>query len=125
MQNHETQKFLKQVKNLLPILSKQEKRFLKDLENGISEYFSVHPNSTVEDIANEFGTPNDIVHDYIESIDLDYIIKRISTRRIIRRALICIVMLAFIVSSAFIGSIYSAYLHSLDSVITQEVTVIE
>lgn len=125
MQNHETRKFLKQVKNLLPIFSKQEKRFLKDLENDISEYFNVHPNSTVEDIANEFGTPNDIVHDYIESIDLDYIIKRISTRKIVRRTLICIVLLAFIVSSAFIGSIYSAYLHSLDSVITQEVTVIE
>lgn len=124
MTNHQ-KTYLKQVKNLLPILSKQEKRFLRDLKNDIDEFSNIKPEASLEDLINEFGNPNDIVHDYIESVDLDYIIKRISTRKTICRAVIIILLLAFIGFSAFIGSVYSAYIHSMDSVITQEVTVIE
>lgn len=125
MTNHHIKKYLKQVKILLPIYSKQEKRFLKDLKNDIIEYSNTNSETTLEDLINEFGSPNVVVHDYIESVDLDYIIKRISVRKVVSRGVVIILLLAFIGFSAFIGSVYSAYIHSLDSVITQEVTVIE
>lgn len=125
MTNSNAKKYLKQIKALLPVLSKQEKRFLKDMKNDVDEFSNDNPEVTFEDLTDKFGNPNDVVHNYIESVDLDYMIKCISSRKLIRRTAIIVLVLAFIGFCAFIGSVYMAYLDSQNSVITQEVIVIE
>lgn len=125
MQNHEVKKYLKQVKHLLPLLSKQEKRFLKDFEISIHEYLTENSKATIEELSSKFGTPNDIVHEYIDSIDSEYIIKRICVKKMIRRiafTILLIAVLSLLVHTAFT---YLAYLDAQNAVITQEVTVIE
>jgi len=125
MLNKEATTYLNQIKHLLPILSKQEKRFLKALESDMSDYISTHPDASTDDILEHFGSPTDVVHDYIESLDLDYIIRRISTRKIIKKAITILILLALLAFTLFVGTTYKAYLDSKDSVITQEVTIIE
>lgn len=125
MLNNDSKKFLKQVKHLLPLLSKQEKRFLKDFEISIHEYLTENPNATTEDLSTEFGTPNDIVHEYIDSIDSEYIIKRICVKKMIRRIALTILLIAVLLLLVHTAFTYLAYLDAQNAVITQEVTVIE
>ena len=125
MLNKEAKTYLKQIRHLLPILSKQEKRFLKDLESALSDYISAYPHANTDEISAKFGSPADVVHDYIESLDLDYIIRRISARKIIKRAIAILILLALLAFALVAGTTYKAYLDSKNSVITQEVTIIE
>jgi len=118
-------KYLKHIRTLLPMYSRQEKRFLNDLKTSIEKHISENPDTSLEDITAKFGTPNDVVYDYIESVDFEYIMKRLSTRKTIKRVAAIILILAIVLFFIFAGSIYLSYLDSKNTVITHELVVIE
>lgn len=87
----DSKKYFKDINKLFPVHSYKEKKYLKDLKEQIDEYDS---NSYQE----LFGTPIDVVIAYYESIDTEYILKKIKLKRIV--ITVCILILLFVASAS-------------------------
>ena len=126
MNQKELDTYFRQIKLLLPLYTKKEKQFLRDFKDSVNEFCSQSPNCTMEDVIARFSTPKEIVHDYIvEALQTEDLCKKISLSRSIKRAIAVLLLLAAL-STAFWGiSCYKAYLDSKESVISQELIVIE
>lgn len=126
MNQKELDIYFRKIRLLLPIYSKAEKQFLKDFKDSVFVFIEQNPLCTMEDVIARFSTPEEIVHDYIvEALQTEDLCKKISLSRSIKRAIAILLLLAAL-STAFWGiSCYKAYLDSKESVISQELIVIE
>lgn len=123
--NEQIKQYFKQIKLLLPIYSKEEKEFVKDLQKAVQDYIEEHPACTYEDILNRFEEPADVVHNYISSLDQYQLCKRISLKKTVRTAVIIIVVAVIVALSIRTALFYNAYKEAKETIITQEYTVIE
>lgn len=64
--------FYKRVRCLFPNVGTKEGRFLKELKAHLQDFSLVHPNVTYEEIVNFFGTPEEIMKNYIETVTADF-----------------------------------------------------
>ncbi|HJD38208.1 MAG TPA: hypothetical protein IAA00_15005 [Candidatus Blautia ornithocaccae] len=80
--NYET--FYKRVRCLFPSIGFKEGKFLRELRFNLRDYSFSHPNSTYEDIVDFFGSPEEIMINYVESEGIDKIEKRFTIRKYIR-----------------------------------------
>jgi hypothetical protein len=117
-------KYVADVKALLPIYSADEKKFLKQLRTSIAEYAETMPDASAQALTEEFGTPVDIVRSYVGSMDVDQIIKKISIRKILTRAFMIFLVSVIILLTVMIGFTYRAYLDSKNTVVVSERTII-
>ncbi len=121
----ELNQYMKRIKLLLPLYRKQEKQFLTDFRFCIYNFTETHPEHSFADITAHFGTPDEVVRDYLSSLDVDLLCRQISVRKWIKRLLICsaaVLCLAFCVFAAISSH---GYLQAEDAIVTEEVTVIE
>ena len=126
MNQKELDIYFRKIRLLLPIYSKAEKQFLKDFKDSVFVFIEQNPLCTMDDVIARFSTPEEIVHDYIvEALQTEDLCKKISLSRSIKRAIAVLLLLAAL-STAFWGiSCYKAYLDSKESVISQELIVLE
>lgn len=125
MQKNELKQYFKQIRILFPDFSKAERKFFNDMKNSVEDYVEKYPNSSIDDVMDEFGAPQDIVCDYIESMDIQQVTKRIGTHRIIMRTAIVLLCLALTAFVTFAVSNHLAYLEAINTIITTEQTIIE
>lgn len=116
--------YIKQIKVLMPLWSENEKRYLKDLTDSITEYAENNPDAQANDIVEYYGTPADAVHDYIESCDADILIKKISTKKLVKRISATVLIILLIAFAIFAVSIYKVYLDAENAIVTNTETVI-
>lgn len=67
----ELNQYMKRIKLLLPLYRKQEKQFLTDFRFCIYDFTKTHPEHSFADITAHFGTPDEVVRDYLSSLDVD------------------------------------------------------
>ena len=90
----ELRKYLQQIKILIPVRSPDVKKFLRDFRSSLEEYTEEHPDWTMEDIIQRFGSSVDVVHDYISATDPEDIRRRLVKFRLIRNVVIIVVIAA-------------------------------
>lgn len=121
----ELKAYYRRIRATFPVYTATEKRFSHDLKESISEYIEAPPACTQADITEKFGTPQEIITEYLESIDSDHLYKTLRTVRWIRFAVIffCICVAA----ASLLYSLYNhqAYLDAKEAVITKEEVVIK
>ena len=66
--NKDSKKFIKYVKRIIPIHSKDKREFILLLTQRIKEFSDDLERCTYQDIVNEFGTPNEVAGSYIENM---------------------------------------------------------
>lgn len=93
-------KYYKDVVRLFPIHSKKERVYLQNLKEQIDEYEDI----TYDDLVLEFGSPIDIVKAYYDTINSQYLLKKLNLKRIVLLLSISIIILVMTVS------FYSIYL---------------
>lgn len=76
--------FYERVRCLFPSIGFKEGRFLKELRFQLRDFSFSHPNSTYEEIVSFFGSPEEIIKNYIESEGIETITKRVTTRKYLR-----------------------------------------
>ena len=59
--NKDSKKFIKYVKRIIPIHSKDKREFILLLSQRIKEFSDDLERCTYQDIVNEFGTPNELI----------------------------------------------------------------
>ena len=123
--NKEIKRYLKEIKNLLPVYGRKEKAFVMMIKTSILETYGTESTVGYDMICNEFGSPKEIVISYFAEVDDDELYKRVRFSKMIKIAAIFIVLI--VAATAVFKSIllYDSYKKSVDAIITQEVTVIE
>lgn len=82
--NKDVKKYIKYVKKIIPIHSKDKKEFISLLTYRINEFSNELDICTYQDIVNEFGTPNEVAGSYIENLDSDEIIKKLNRKKLFK-----------------------------------------
>lgn len=121
--NKEQKRYLKEIKALLPVYVKYEKRFFHDIKDAICELDAEH--ITYELLCRELGRPEDLIVNYYQEIDSAYLRKQLKRTRSIKSAVLIIVLLAIGISLCRLGFLYSLYLDGKNAIITHELVVIE
>ena len=121
--NKEQKRYLKEIKALLPVYGKYEKRFFHDIKDAICELDAEH--ITYELLCRELGRPEDLIVNYYQEIDSAYLRKQLKRTRSIKSAVLIIVLLAVGISLCRLGFLYSLYLDGKNAIITHELVVIE
>lgn len=123
--NKEIKRYLKEIKNLLPVYGKKEKAFVMMIKTSILETYGTESTVGYDMICSEFGSPKEIVISYFAEVDDGELYKRVRFSKMIKIAAIFIVLI--VAATAVFKSIllYDSYKKSVDAIITQEVTVIE
>lgn len=120
----EIKKFITEVDSLLPVHSKRERLFLKKLKLSIEDYGNENSFSSLQDIIDNFGEPLDVVRSYVDSMDIDMLMKEISARRILKRIFITVLICAVLGLSILAGFTYKGYLEYKNTIVTEIETVI-
>lgn len=123
--NKEIKRYLKEIRNLLPVYGRKEKAFVMMIKTSILETYGTESTVGYDMICSEFGSPKEIVISYFAEVDDDELYKRVRFSKLIKIAAIFIVLI--VAATAVFKSIllYDSYKKSVDAIITQEVTVIE
>lgn len=124
MEQKETAKYFKQIRLLLPIYRKQEKKFIGDLKAIVNEYINENPECSYDDITERFETPTEVVHNYISAMDENGLYNALSSRKLLKKFIAFAVAIILIAFAMWCGVLYKAHIDSKNSVITQEYTVI-
>lgn len=90
MTNHITKLYISAVKKQLPIISPSKKAFLRTLKQNINNHIAEHPDTTYECVVTNFGTPEEVVSSFYESLDSDEISQQLHRKRKI--TLICCIL---------------------------------
>lgn len=106
------------LKKLFPRINYKEGRFLRDFKKSLSEYGMSHPNCSYEDLVENFGTPQDVVAEYLTMQDSDYILKCIQKKNYMKHIIVLIVITLLIAVLIFSIFCFLAYKNVQTGVIT-------
>lgn len=84
MKDKQCKKYFKTIKKLLPIYGKKEKKFLADLNFTVNEYMNRNPSCTPQDIEQQFLSPQNVVAEYINALDTDYLTQHLKHTHMVR-----------------------------------------
>ena len=82
--SNDIKKYIKYVKKIISIHSKDKKEFIQLLTQKIIEFSNEHDSCSYQDIVDEFGSPNEVAGSYIESLENDDIIKQLNKKYIFK-----------------------------------------
>ena len=101
--------YLSDVKTLLPIVGKPEKKYLSKLSETLEDYCEEEDVTTLEELYNGFGKPDESIHSYLSSMDTSYLIKRIRFATWIKRGIAALVLISLIGVSIYGIKSYQIY----------------
>lgn len=121
----EIKAYISKIKTLLPVYSKQERQFIGNIKAGIDSFLDSNKNATIDDIICQFGEPIEIVQGYIDSLDIDVLINRMSIKKILYRLFLLALMSAVIALSVYSVTMYKAYQRYVNTIVVETETVID
>lgn len=104
--NKEINRYLKDIKLLMPAFGKEEKEYYRRLKENILKVSN--GDESYEDIVEKIGTPNELISSYIDEIDSKVLIMKMKKQKWIRYIGITIIVII-----AILGVLRSYYLHDL------------
>ena len=112
MKRH-AKKYISDIRKVFPRYGKQEKRYIQYLTSAVQEYDQQHPESTVEDLKKEFGTPVQVVADYWNELDYSELVKKMRLYERIRHILYSGIIIALAVWLLCCAFQYASYREAL------------
>lgn len=101
--NNDIKRYLKEVKIIIPLNSKEKQEFILMLENRIKEAKL----TTYQQVVDELGSSNELASSFIDDIDTNTLIKSIKKTNIIRRAAIAAILI--VLSCTLVVTSYRLY----------------
>jgi len=93
--------YISDVKSLFPIMQKNEKQYIKKLSNAIEEYCEETSVTSLDEIYDNFGSPKDILTQYLSIMDTTYLAKKIKTSKWIKRGVFTLIIALLIMASTY------------------------
>lgn len=118
--------YISEIKALFPIKGKQERAYIKKVMADIEDFCEEANVASKQELYDNYGNPNDVVHNYLSAVDTAYIAKQIRITRYIKTFVIALLVLATIAASALCLYLYSEYqIYKRQEVIGMETSVSE
>jgi hypothetical protein len=114
--------YLRNLKRLMPVYGKNQRIYLHTINESLNDYCNSNPNPSYEELEDNFGTPVEIIGDYLREQETQTLIKQVNQRNFFRLIIGIVLLAALICCSAFWVNYYRAYLHSIQ---TEPVYIIE
>ena len=118
-------KYLRNCKRLFPVYGKRERQFIKKLRDRIQEHIDSSPNLTYEELVEQFGSPKDIVIEYYNTVDDDYLLRKTNLVKYLKIVLFSALAIVLIYYGTHFVLLYKSYQDVQDSIIIHEETIIE
>ena len=106
--------YYKKLKLLIPVKGKYEKQFLNSIFENLESIGSEQPDISYDELCNRLGTPKDLIIEYYENSDSEYIIHKLRFSSIIRYVFITILLIAITIASIKLYSLYSIYQDAME-----------
>ncbi len=120
-----SEQYTKKVKALFPYVGNAERKYLNNLRLTVDDFCVAENISDLKDLESGFGKPEDIVHEYVSSIETDELIRRLNSRKIIRRIIVIVLIIAIVAATFFTIHTYKEYLLIKNSTVYFEDVTIE
>lgn len=118
-------KYMKDIRTLFPTMGKDERDYLKGFKENVLDYVQENNVKSKEELFEEFGNPKEVVTEYLNRVDTEYLIKKMKRTTIIKRGILIIVMMFMGVNLYRATLIYKDYKESINARIYEERTTIE
>ena len=86
-------KYIRQCRTLFPVYGKSERTFLNRLKVQVNEHLDVFPDLSYEKLVEQFGTPKEVVMEYYDNIEDDYLLSKIDLAKKVKKFLLFIAIL--------------------------------
>lgn len=116
--------YIRQVKAIFPLYGRERKRFINDLKEAVESHIEDTKDGSYEGIVKHFGSPAEVVSDYIEGMDPEALYRKITFRR--RITTIAVIALIAVLIGVVIDLLwdYSAYRKDVESIVVERETII-
>lgn len=116
--------YIRQVKAIFPLYGRERRRFINDLKEAVESHMEDTKDGSYEGIVKHFGSPAEVVSDYIEGMDPDALYRKITYRR--RITTIAVIALIAVLIGVVIDLLwdYLAYRKDVESIVVERETII-
>ncbi len=101
--------YISEVKALFPIIRKSERDYIKKIKVDIENFCEEAEVTTKQELYENYGRPNDVVNNYLSTVETEYIAKQISIKRLITTCVVALLVLATVATSALCIALYTQY----------------
>ena len=116
--------YIRQVKAIFPLYGRERKRFINDLKEAVESHIEDTKDGSYEGIVKHFGSPAEVVSDYIEGMDPEALYRKITYRRRILTiaGVALIAVLVGVILNLYWN--YDAYRQAVESIVVEGKTII-
>jgi hypothetical protein len=118
-------RYLHEIRHLLPIVRKPEKRFLADIRQTIDDYIQTTNQISFDILVGAFGEPKDIVASYILEKDAATLREELRITKYVKYTFYILISTIILLAGLTISFIYMDYKKAEEAQIDHEVIVIE
>lgn len=93
-----------------------EKQFLNSIFENLESISSEQPDITYDNLCDRLGTPKDLIIEYYENADMEYIISKMRFASVIRNTVITILLIAATVAAIELYSFHRLYVRAQNSI---------
>ena len=83
-------KYIQQCKSLFPVYGKLERTFLNRLKVQVNEHLDLFPDISYNELVKQFGSPREVVMEYYDNIEDDYLLSKIDLAKKVKKFLLFI-----------------------------------
>lgn len=123
--NKNGKKYYREIKTLFPSKGKNERRLLRRYKYRITELCDTDSNISYAAIIQELGTPIDVITDYYENVETEYLMRRLQSTKLVRHFIYIMLIVALILLIVSISFNYKLYIDATHSIPTIQETIIQ
>jgi uncharacterized membrane protein len=123
--DNDLRSYFNQIKSLLPIFGKEEKKFFAYFREEVDEFLAANPECDFEQLVEYFGKPNEIVSEYIGNADLKYLTNRIRIAKHMKLFIAIVLILAVVATLTAFALDYKLYLEAKNAEVHEIETILE
>lgn len=102
VREQEISRYIGHIRRLLPVYKEEEKQFINGLELEIKTFIENHQDSSFDEVVAQFQTPQQVVCDYLSSLDYSRLWRMLSLRKHIKKLIGLLLILAVLSCSAYL-----------------------
>lgn len=120
-----TNKYVREIKHLFPVIRQSEKRFLADIRQNINDHCQDRDDITFEALVQVFGEPKDLVANYITEKDATTLQKEIRISKHVKYTIGIIVSIVILLTGFKCYALYSDYQNAQQAHVNHKTIIIE
>ena len=111
--------YISEIKSLFPINRKMEKTYLNKMATDVEDFCEENNITTIDELYKTYGTPEDVVHNYISLLDRKTLVKHINTAKFVK-----IIAVSILVAVTIATTIWGVYKYNIFQIEKRQEVVI-